>query len=56
MNKDSTKYVDINLGDKTLLVHERDGVGEFVGERCIATTTAGLERVFGQREPLRIAI
>lgn len=56
MDKHNTKYVGIDLGDKTSLIHIRNGVGEFVEETRIPTTAAGLEREFGQQEPMRIAI
>ncbi len=56
MNKDNTKYVGIDLGDKTSLIHVRNEAGEFVEETRIPTTAAGLEREFGQRKSMRIAI
>ena len=56
MNKHNTKYVGIDLGDKASMIHVIDEDGEFVEEKRIPTTAAGLKREFGQREPLRIAI
>jgi transposase len=56
MNKDNIKYVGIDLGDKTSWVHVRDEAGEFVEETRLHTTAKALEREFGQRAPMRIAI
>lgn len=56
MNKHNTKYVGIDLGDKTSLVHVRNEAGEFVEETRLPTTAVALEREFGQRAPMRIAI
>jgi len=56
MSKHNTKYVGIDLGDKTSLIHVLDEVGEFIEETRIPTTTAALKREFSQRVPLRIAI
>jgi len=56
MNKDNTKYVGIDLGDKTSLIHIRNGAGEFVEEIRIPTTVKAMKRVFGQQEPEKIAI
>ena len=56
MNKHTTKYVGIDLGDKTMLVHAIDEEGEFIEETRIPSTVAALERKFGQSAPLRIAI
>jgi transposase len=56
MNKHNTKYVGIDLGDKTSLIHVRDEAGEFVEEMRIPTTAKALERVFGKQLPMRIAI
>ncbi len=56
MNKNNTNYAGIDLGDKTMLVHVRDEAGEFVEETRLPTTALALEREFGQRRPMRIAI
>ncbi len=56
MNKDNTKYIGIDLGDKTSLVHVRNGAGEFVEETRLPTTAIALEREFGQRDSVKIAI
>jgi transposase len=56
MKKDNTKYVGIDLGDKTSLVHVRNEAGEFVEETRLPTTALALEREFGQRAPMQIAI
>ncbi|MGB3400967.1 MAG: IS110 family transposase [Candidatus Deferrimicrobiaceae bacterium] len=56
MNKHNTKYVGIDLGDKTSLIQVRNGAGEFEKEMRIPTTTKAMEREFGRREPMRIAI
>ena len=56
MNKDNTKYVGIDLGDKTSLIHIRNEAGEFVEEIRIPTTAKAMERVFGQQAPMKIAI
>jgi hypothetical protein len=56
MNKDNTKYVGIDLGDKTSLIHMRDEAGEFVEETRLPTTAVALEREFGRCEPMQIAI
>lgn len=56
MNKDNTKYVGIDLGDKTSLIHVRDQAGEFVEETRLPTTIVALEREFGHRDPMQIAI
>lgn len=56
MNKDNTKYIGIDLGDKTSLVHVRNGAGEFVEETRLPTTAMALEREFGQRDSVKIAI
>jgi transposase len=56
MNKDNTKYVGIDIGDKKSLIHIRDGAGEYEEERRIPTTRKALERVFGGQERMRIAI
>jgi len=56
MNKDNARYAGIDLGDKTSLIQVRNGTGEFIEETRIPTTAAGLDREFGQSEPLRIAI
>ena len=56
MNKDNTKYVGIDLGDKTMLVHVRDEAGEFVEETRLPSTAKALEREFGQRASMQIAI
>jgi len=56
MNKDNTKYVGIDLGDKTSLIHIRNGAGEFVEESRIPTTAKAMKRVFGQQTPQKIAI
>jgi transposase len=56
MNKDITKFVGIDLGDKTSLVHIRNQDGEFVEETRLPTTAAALEREFGQQARMRIAL
>jgi transposase len=56
MKKDNTKYVGIDLGDKTSLIHVRNEAGDFVEETRLPTTAVALEREFGQRTPMRIAI
>jgi transposase len=56
MNKDITKYVGIDLGDKTSMVHVRNEAGEFVEETRLPTTPAALEREFDRQPPMRIAI
>jgi hypothetical protein len=52
MNKDNTKYVGIDLGDKTSLINVRNGAGEFLEERRIPTTAKAMERVFGKQLPM----
>ena len=56
MNKDNTKYVGIDLGDKTSQIHIRNGAGEFAEEKRIPTTAKAKERVFSQQTPMKIAI
>lgn len=56
MNKDNIKYAGIDLGDKTMMVPVRDKAGEFVEETRLPSTAVALEREFGQRAPMRIAI
>ena len=56
MNKDNTKFVGIDLGDKTSLVYVLDQAGEFVKETRLPTTATALEREFGREAPLRIAL
>jgi transposase len=56
MNKHTTKYVGIDLGDKTMFVHVRDEAGEFVEETRLPNTKQALEREFGQSARLKIAI
>ena len=56
MKKDNTKYVGIDLGDKTMLVSGRDGAGEFIEETRLPTTAAAWEREFGPCDPMRLAI
>jgi transposase len=56
MNKHNTKYVGIDLGDKTSLIHVRNEAGEFEEETRLPTTVTALEREFGQRAPMQIAI
>jgi transposase len=56
MNKDNTKYVGIDLGDRKSLIHIRNGAGEYEEERRIPTTKKALERVFGGQERMQIAI
>lgn len=56
MNKHITEFVGIDLGDKKSMVHVRNQDGEFVEETRLPTTATALERKFGQRAPMRIAI
>jgi transposase len=56
MNKDITKYVGIDLGDMTSLVHVRNQAGEFVEETRLPSTQAALESEFGQQPRMRIAL
>lgn len=56
MNKDITKFVGIDLGDKTSLIHIRDQDGEFVEETRLPTTAATLEREFSRQPQMRIAL
>jgi len=56
MNKHNTKYVGIDLGDQTMLVHVRDETGEFVEETRLPTTALALAGEFGQQAPMRIAL
>lgn len=56
MNKHNTKYVGIDLSDKTMMIHVRDEAGEFVEETRLPMTALALERAFGQRTPMRIAL
>lgn len=56
MNEDTTKFVGIDLGDTTSLVHVRNQAGEFVEETRLPTTAAALEREFGQQPQMRIAL
>lgn len=56
MNKDITKYVGIDLGDRTSMVHVRNQAGEFVEETRLPTSAAALEREFGGQPRMRIAI
>ena len=56
MNKNTTKYVGIDLGDKTMLMHVINEEGEFIEETRIPSTIRALEQEFGQCAPMRIAI
>jgi len=56
MNKNITEFVGIDLGDKKSMVHVRNQDGEFVEETRLPTTATALEREFGLRTPMRIAI
>jgi transposase len=56
MKQDNTKYVGLDLGDKTSLIHIRNAAGEFVEETRVPTTAMALEREFGQGAPMHIAL
>lgn len=56
MTKDITKYVGIDLGDRTSMVHELNQAGEFVKETRLPTTAQALEREFEGQPRMRIAI
>lgn len=56
MNNHITEFVGIDIGDKKSMVHVRNQDGEFVEETRLPTTATALERKFGQRAPMRIAI
>jgi len=56
MNKDITKFVGIDLGDRTSMAHVLDRAGEFVKETRLPTTAEALEREFGGKPRMRIAI
>ncbi len=56
MTKDITKYVGIDLGDRSSMVHELNQAGEFVKETRLPTTAQALEREFEGQPRMRIAI
>lgn len=56
MNKDITKYVGIDLGDQTSIVHVLNQAGEFVEETRLPTTAEALEQEFSGQARMRIAI
>lgn len=56
MDKHITQYAGLDLGDQTSLLHIIDQAGQFLEELRIPTTAEALERKFGGRSPLRIAL
>lgn len=56
MNKHITKYVGIDLGDKTSMIHILNQEGEFVEETRLPTTSMALEEKFGNCSPMKFAI
>jgi transposase len=56
MNKDITKFVGIDLGDRTSMAHVLNQAGEFEEETRLPTTAKALEREFRGRSRMRIAI
>lgn len=56
MNKDITKYVGIDLGDRSSMVHMLNPAGEFEKEIRLPTTAAALAREFAGEARMRIAI
>jgi transposase len=56
MNKHNTKYAGIDLGDKTSMIQILDQEGELVEETRLPTTERALERKFGNRDSMKIAI
>jgi transposase len=56
MNKDITKYVGIDIGDRTSMIHVLDQEGKFVEETRIPITTAALQQKFGSQPKMRIAM
>lgn len=56
MDKHITKYVGIDIGDRTLLIHVLNPDGEFVEEIRLPTTAEALEREFGGPARMRIAL
>ena len=56
MTKDITKYVGIDLGDRTSMAHVLNQTGEFVKEIRLPTTAEALGQEFGGQPRMRIAI
>ena len=56
MNKNNIKYVGIDLGDRTSMIHVLDKAGEFFEETRLPTTAAALRMKFGNQPPLQIAM
>lgn len=56
MNKDITKYVGIDIGDRTSMIHVLNQEGEFIEETRVPTTATALQRKFGDQPRMRIAI
>jgi transposase len=56
MNKDITKFVGIDLGDRTSMIHVLNQEGEFVEENRLPTTATALQRKFEDQPRMRIAI
>lgn len=56
MNKDITKYVGIDLGDRMCMMHVLGHDGDFIEEVRVPTTAVAMERIFAGRSKMRIAI
>lgn len=56
MHEDITKFVGIDLGDRTSMVHICDREGHFVKELRLPTTSDAIEQEFGRQKPMRIAL
>lgn len=56
MNKDITKFVGIDIGDRTSMIHVLNQAGEFVEETRIPTTAIALQVKFRDQPRMRIAI
>lgn len=56
MNEHNIKYVGIDLGDRTSMIHVLDEAGEFYEETRLPTTAVALKMKFGNQPPLQIAM
>lgn len=56
MNEHNIKYVGIDLGDRTSMIHILDEAGEFFEETRLPTTAPALKMKFGNQPPLQIAM
>ena len=56
MNKNNIKYVGIDLGDRTSMIHVLDEEGEFFEETRLPTTAPAMKMKFGNQPPLQIAM